>query len=126
MGSPVNYPIRFGTLRSGCNVIDVYRDLDLGQDGAGGRFRSWNRGISGVLGPIQATLSGKDGFQGHGAGPATKCSTWNMGISGAMGHGPIGDGEFGTWGSGGPDEPSGRAGRWLPCPGQPARGAYAS
>ena len=72
------------------------------------------------MGPIQATLFGKGGFQGHGAGPATKCSTWNTGISGAMGHCPIGDGAFGTWGRGGPDDPSGRGGRWFTRPGQPA------
>ena len=31
-----------------------------------------------------------------------------------MGHGPIGDGAFGTWGSGGPDDPSGRPGDGTP------------
>ena len=71
---------------------------------------------------MQATLFEKGGFQGHGAGPATKCSTRNMAILREMGHGPIGDGAFGTWGSGGPDDPCGRAGRRLPRPVRPAGG----
>ena len=46
------------------------------------------------MGPIQATLFEKGGFQGHGAAPATKWGIWNMAIPGVMGHGPIGDGAF--------------------------------
>ena len=74
------------------------------------------------MGPMQATLFEKGGFQGHGAGPATKCSTRNMAILREMGHGPIGNVPRGTWGSGGPDDPSWRAGRWLPRPVRPAVG----
>ena len=93
-GSCVNHLSRFPAPRPGGDVIDVYRGLDFGRDGAGRRFRSWKRGIPGGLGPIQATLFEKGGFQGHGAAPATKWGIWNMAIPGVMGHGPIGDGAF--------------------------------
>ena len=115
----MNHLIGFQAPRPGGDVIDVYRDLDLGRDGAGDQFRSWNRGISGGLGPIQATLSGKGWFQGHGVRPATKCSTWNMGIPGVMGP-ALPRGAKCPTGEGGPDDPPGRAGRWLPRPGQAA------
>ena len=38
--SCVNYPIRFPAPRPGDDVIDVYKDLDLGRNGSGSRFRS--------------------------------------------------------------------------------------
>ena len=38
--SSMNHPIGFQTPCPGGDVIDVYRDLDLGRDGAKGRYRS--------------------------------------------------------------------------------------
>ena len=96
-GSCVNYLIRFPPPRPGCDVIDVYRHLDLRRDGAGSRFRSWKRVISGGMGQFWRTSFEKGWFQGHRARPATKYSTRNTTISGEMFHGPIGNAPCGTW-----------------------------
>ena len=77
----MNHLTGFEAWRPGGNVIDVYRNREFGRDGARRRSRSWNGPISAVLEPADMVNTGfrRGRFQGHGAGPATKCSTWNIG-----------------------------------------------